>query len=319
MAGFCTNCGARVGDARYCTNCGARRSEDEAPAAHGPVVRDAAAREASGRRAAGQKVAARLMACPACGAVNAASRSHCARCGVDLAAEPPFGAPGSSADGAAIGPAVDRDPHDADALPAAAVSVADDLRLPGVLVLVTIVVSVITLAVALTLLSARGIGPFAGPDAASGLPSETSDIPVADIEASSAVPADPDTTYDAANLVDDDPTTAWNEGVPGDGQGEWVELALEDAGLVTGVLVWNGYQSGDFYAQHNRVRELRLILDDRTFSVELLDRRGPQAINLPEPVPAERIRLEIAEVFPGTVYNDAALSELQVRGLPRQP
>lgn len=212
-----------------------------------------------------------------------------------------------------------RDRPVADGPPVADPLVADDDDgpLPGMLILVTIVVSVAALAVALTMLSARGIGPFAGPSPDSELPSETATIEVAAVAASSSLEPEGATTYDAANLIDGDPTTAWNEGEPGDGEGQWVDLVLERPSIVTGVLLWNGYQSGDFYAQHNRVRRVQLVLgDDRTFAVQLLDRRGPQAINLPEPVTTSRIRLEIAGTFPGSIYNDAALSELEVRGVP---
>lgn len=249
--------------------------------------------------------APRVVACPRCGAVNAGSRIACARCGINLRADPE-----DLLDQA--GPST----H------AGATVVVDDdvMAVPGSLVLLATVVSVVALAIALTLLSARGIGPFAGPGGGAGIPTESATVSIESVSASSQLPAERRTTYVAQNVVDNDPATAWNEGESGDGESEWLQLELERPSVVSGLLVWNGYQSGDFFAKHNRVRRLRVTLngvadtDARVFTVQLLDRRGPQAITLPESVRAETIRLEVVQTFPGTVYNDTALSEIQVRG-----
>lgn len=288
----CSGCGEFVQEGRFCTSCGARLTDSSGAASH----RDGARRT----RAAAAETSGRLVACPRCGAVNAASRVRCARCGTDLTAEPDDEQQRGSAGGDAV--------------------VADDeLPLPGVLVLVTVVTSVAVLAVALTMLSARGVGPFAGPDDNTGGPSESRDVEVIGITASSELAPAGSTTYDATNLIDGDPSSAWNEGEPGDGSGERLELHLAEPTTVTGLLVWNGYQSEDFFVQHNRVRTLRLELADRTFTVQLLDRRGPQAVDLPGPVTAERIGIEVTETYPGDRYNDAALSEIEVLGISAGP
>lgn len=264
----------------------------------------------------------RLVACHRCGAVNAASRRRCARCRADISIDSPeldgeraasddaasLHAPGASAMpvGSGVAGGGDRGGSRDTAEP----------PLPGVLVLATVIASIAVLAVAFTMLSARGVGPFGGPGAEPTDPTQAAGVEIADITASSALPPAGSTTYDAANLIDDDPTTAWNEGESGDGAGERLELTLAGPTDVTGLLVWNGYQAGDDFAQHNRVRMLRLDIGDRIFRVRLLDRRGPQAIDLPAPVTAERIGLEIVATFPGNRYNDAALSELEVLGVP---
>ena len=238
-----------------------------------------------------------LVACPSCGAANAASRGRCARCRADLRTG-------------------EDDPR---AVPDVGADDADEVReppLPGLLVMGAVIVSIAVMAVALTLLSARGVGPFAGPAPPDPLASEPSRIEVVDVSASSELPAEGSTTYAASNLVDGDPATAWNEGEPGDGVTETIQLELEGPSRVTGLLVWNGYQDGDAFVEHPRVSELRLSLGERTFAVTLLDRRGPQAIDLPEPIAAEGITLEVVSVVPGDRYNDTSLSEIAVRGVP---
>lgn len=320
MKTTCPRCGAEVGTGRFCTACGAalRPGSETGGAGLGartsgtgaePAQSRAPAPEGAGERGS-DPAAARVVACPRCGAVNAASRRRCGRCHADLTADP--------SDAAAASTARDRAPASGGTGSPSRASVADDEDppLPGVVVLAAAVAAVAVLAVGLTLLSARGVGPFAGPSAAAGGPTETVEVAMADVSASSALPAEGARSYGSDNLVDDDPTTAWNEGEPGDGTGERIDLVLSEPTRVTELLVWNGYQAEDFFPQHNRVRSLRLELGDRRFTVQLLDRSGPQAIELPEPVTTDLVRLTIASVYPGDRYNDAALSEIEVRGTP---
>lgn len=330
----CPRCGRRVGAAPFCTHCGQAllgREEAQGTAGTGGPGASATAGASGTAGGAGEAhrgaadlepparqggtgvdvppVAPQVVACVRCGGVNAVSRERCGRCGTPLSTAAT--APAEPADDEAGAP------HAAAA--SAEAQTAEPPAMPGMIVILTVVLLAVTAAVALTLLSARGYGPFAGPDAPEPAVAGASAVEVAGVIVSSMLEAEGATTYGADNLVDGDPATAWNEAEPGDGVGEWVDVTLAEPTVVTSVVVWNGYQDGDFFARHNRVRRLQLTLGERTFAVRLLDRRGPQAITLPEPVAAERIRLRVAGTFPGTVYNDTALSELAVRGVPQDP
>ena len=278
----CPRCAApQDGSPNFCTACGYDlRPSPERPAARPlppPVVR--------------------LVACPACGASNAGSRRHCGRCRSALHEAP---ATATRAEPEAAG---GREPKQRDSSP--------------ILLVVTLVAALAIVGVLLSLLGAQGVGFLAGPpeeptEAAAGSPV----LLAARATASSTLQGSGTTSYDPANLVDGDPETAWNEGSRGDGVGEWVELTLAAPADVTRVLLWNGYQKGEQFPQNGRVRQLRIDAGERTFEVELLDVEGPQAVNLPQPVRAQRVRLTIDDVYVGDRYPDVALSEIEVYGVP---
>ncbi|HUH07441.1 MAG TPA: discoidin domain-containing protein [Egibacteraceae bacterium] len=291
QTGACPRCDVPVAaDDRYCTGCGyALRSPVPAPAI-APARPRAPAPE--------------VITCGECGAVNAASRLECARCRTDfetgeavpeVAASPPTG--DEQADAAAP---IEREPD----------------RAFRWLALVTAVVAIAVVAVIVMLLSAQGIGLQLGSPEESPQPGEPVALEIADVAASSALPASGTSSYGAANLIDGDPQTAWNEGAEGPGEGEWVEFLLLAPHQITRVLVWNGHQTDALFLGNGRIKTLRIDAGDRMFEVELFDQRGPQAVDLGEPVAAERIRLTIEETYPGERYADAALSEVELFGLP---
>lgn len=248
------------------------------------------------------------MHCPVCDGANAASRYFCGRCGATLrpgARLPDQPLPSPALTGYAAGA-----PAATPAAPA-----ARDSGVPATLLVVTVLASLAIVGVLLTILSARGVGLFAGP-VPSTTPGEPVPVEAVSAQASSEVPPSGEVTYGPANLLDGDATTAWKEGVAGDGEGEWVELRFAAAVAVTRLLVWNGYQRPGHFRDNNRVASARLEVGDRVFTADLLDVDGPQAIDLPEPVPADRVRLAIAAVHPGMRYEDTAISRLEVHVRP---
>jgi hypothetical protein len=171
--------------------------------------------------------------------------------------------------------------------------------------------------VLLTILSARGIGLFAGPAEPEG-PPEPTILEVSGVRASSELPPSGDVTYEAGNVLDGDTESAWSEGASGDGIGEWIELELAEQGETTRLVIWNGYQKGTQFEDNARVARIRIELGDRRFDADLLDIRGPQAVDLPEPVRTDRVRLTIMDVHAGRRYADVAVSGIEVRGPPAE-
>lgn len=306
MAG-CPRCAAEVGEAdRFCTACGYELGF----AASGGQQPDGGAAPAAVAPAAPDSGAVGLVACPACGATNAASRSRCGRCRRDLTS--PAGGPGPAptpSTGAA-------DADDAERL--GPVAEPADRDIPALLVIATLLAGLAFAGVAFTILSARGVGPFAGPPE----PPEADDyrvVPVQRAIASSTLPSAGTLTYGASNLLDPDPQTAWSEGAAGDGIDEWVELRLEGTHEIARLLIWNGHQGEGEFRDNSRVARVELAVGDRVFSADLLDVLGPQAIDLPEPVQADRVRITILEVHAGRRYRDTALSRIEVYALPDEP
>jgi hypothetical protein len=131
--------------------------------------------------------------------------------------------------------------------------------------------------------------------------------------ASSILEASNTRDYRPTNLLDGDLTTAWNEGVPGPGVGEWVRLEFARPLVLDRLEIANGYQQDTdrFYA-NGRVKSLELEYSNGASQlVELLDSLGYQKI---EPVVGETewVKLTIRSVYPGRAWDDTALSEVRV-------
>ena len=271
----CPSCGAPDAGASFCSVCGNDNRNEP-----GHVT----------TRTEPEAPAPRLVACPSCGAPNAASREVCGRCRSDLHGEP------GSAPSNGSGPPTAR----ADETPADGPS--------GVLVLATVVAALAGIAVLVAILSARGFGPLAA---------ETADVlgdaeiaEISEIQASSQRRPSEDLNYEAIHVLDGDPSTAW---VAEDGGEPWIAFELAETAQVSGLILWNGNQADDAFARHDRVAELRIETDDRSFAVDLLDARGPLAVDLPEPVETAQVRLVVEEVFRGDEVAGPALSRVLVR------
>jgi hypothetical protein len=178
-------------------------------------------------------------------------------------------------------------------------------------VVATTIAIVAGVAVMIAILSAQGIGPFA-PDVADVL-SDAETAEVVGVRASSERQSETEFGYGAENVVDGDTETAW---VAGQEAPAWIELELADVTEVRGIVVWNGYQATDRFARHDRVSSLTIETDDASFTVDLLDARGPLAVDLPESVPASRVRLIAEEVFSGDEVAGPSLSIVEIRAVP---
>ncbi len=188
--------------------------------------------------------------------------------------------------------------------------------MPRALLLATALSGIALLTALFFLVSARGFGPFANAIAEpSPAPGAARSVPIISARASSALP--PRSATGPERAVDGDTATAWNEAAPGDGTGEWLELELGAPVPVARLLIWNGWQRDDaIYADNNRVQMLRIRAGGRAYTVRLLDRQGPLAVNLPEPVRTRRVRLQVRSVYEGERYDDATISEVQIEAVP---
>lgn len=145
--------------------------------------------------------------------------------------------------------------------------------------------------------------------------------------ASSTLPPQNGTRYDARNLCDGSLSTAWVEGAPGDGIGEWFELRLrvaegphEDA-AIQGMTVFNGYRkSRALWRENGRIRRLRLDVNGKPYgTITLADAYEHQKVDLGRiPLPPHDevtvLRFTIQAVYPGTKGHDTALSEIAFHG-----
>jgi hypothetical protein len=131
--------------------------------------------------------------------------------------------------------------------------------------------------------------------------------------ASSSLPPER-TSYGPENVVDDSPFTAWVEGRPDDGIGEWIELRSPcgpPEGTTARLVVFDGYQkSPALFEDNGRVKGLAVALAGADHgSLALADVMGPQEFPIPVSW-GQTVRLTITEVYPGRKWRDTALSEL---------
>lgn len=105
----------------------------------------------------------------------------------------------------------------------------------------------------------------------------------------------------------------WVEGVDGSGVGEWLEIIYEKP--KNNIVILNGYvdlKKLNLYKDNNRVKKFRVSSLDSgepfDFEIELEDKVKFQYFKLPRN--AEKIRLEILEVYKGRKWDDTCVTGL---------
>lgn len=230
----------------------------------------------------------RLVECEDCGAGNAASRPLCARCGAPLHEEIPGGdalPEQRTGDESPMGSSARRD-------------------VPTVLLSLVILAGLVTAGVLLSLVGSR-VGTPEQPVVPTGV----------SLQAASASTALDD--HPASLAIDGDPATAWTEAARGPGTDEWLEVTMATEVSVRRILIWDGDQRDEEHFRENgRAAVVRIEVADRQFRVRLQDIKGPQAVDLPEPVVADRVRVVVEDAIPGERYTDLAISEIVVEASP---
>lgn len=131
---------------------------------------------------------------------------------------------------------------------------------------------------------------------------------------SSVLPPQLGNYYGVENLFNTSDGTAWVEGRPGAGIGEWVTVEFDGLRLVKSITVRNGYQKNtDIFQKNGRVRQVKLQFSQgQSVTLPLKDRSGSEVLALNEPVKAYWLKFTIDDVYPGSRYADTAISKLIV-------
>lgn len=117
--------------------------------------------------------------------------------------------------------------------------------------------------------------------------------------------------YGPGNLFDGNLSTAWVEGVSGNGAGQKLLIAFDRPRLLSGFDLVNGYaKNRDIYAKNARVRSAVLRLSDGSSQrLNLPDTMRSNRFSFGSPLEVTWMELEIDSVFPGSKYADTAVSE----------
>ena len=115
--------------------------------------------------------------------------------------------------------------------------------------------------------------------------------------------------YSLKNLRDRRLETPWVEGVPGDGIGEGFTLTFNGGSVDPTLLLMNGYISFDkpyLYEQNNRIKKIKVkgLTSGKEKILDVIDTPHPQTVDISFITEMEDIRIEIAEVYKGTKYDD---------------
>ncbi|MGB4269481.1 MAG: hypothetical protein WBK20_09895 [Spirochaetota bacterium] len=137
-------------------------------------------------------------------------------------------------------------------------------------------------------------------------------------EASSHLPPYKDIKYEPYYAADNKITTAWCEGVKGDGIGEWIKFDLDmwdphdRIFNIYRVLIVNGVAaSKELYYANNRVKKLQLEFSEgQKKIIELRDGVLDYQIFVVH-TKAEWVRMRILEVYKGKKYDDTCISEVE--------
>ena len=118
--------------------------------------------------------------------------------------------------------------------------------------------------------------------------------------------------YSLKNLRDRRLETPWVEGVPGDGIGEGFTLTFNGGSVDPTLLLMNGYISFDkpyLYEQNNRIKKIKVkgLTSGKEKILDVIDTPHPQTVDISFITEMEDIRVEIAEVYKGTKYDDTCL------------
>ncbi|MEK5322170.1 discoidin domain-containing protein [Paenibacillus sp. FSL L8-0644] len=135
-------------------------------------------------------------------------------------------------------------------------------------------------------------------------------IPAQKIVASSTLPDQAGNSYAARNIMDGDASTAWCEGVKGDGIGEWIKIDFGSMQELKGFELINGLaKSSKAFQANNRVKRMKLefsngqtmMIDNDFISNEFLD----------NPIHTSFVKIMIEAVERGSKYNDTCMSEIR--------
>ena len=123
--------------------------------------------------------------------------------------------------------------------------------------------------------------------------------------------------YKVENVIDDNPSTAWIEGVSDDGIGQFIQFSSNNKFRVDKIDIINGFSKNQkTYMKNNRVKKVIIEFSDKSQQVyELEDNNMEyQTIDIGG-INTNSVKVIIQEVYTnGRVYKDTCISEISVYG-----
>ena len=96
------------------------------------------------------------------------------------------------------------------------------------------------------------------------------------------------------------------------GEGGIIKAYFKESINVSYKIIYNGNQSCDEeFERNNRLKLIRVSVENQTVEVELEDTMEPQIIKLCGAEESNSVSLEICSVYEGTEYNDTCIAEIE--------
>ncbi|MFH0853671.1 MAG: hypothetical protein V1853_04685 [bacterium] len=119
--------------------------------------------------------------------------------------------------------------------------------------------------------------------------------------------------YSPSQVIDQDFSTSWVEGVEGDGINEWIKMQFTGAGQINTLGIVPGFaKNTTLYQENNRLKTVELEFSDgSTITSELTDEYGMHFIEFPTKN-TSYIKMTVKEIYSGTKYADSPVAELDI-------
>ncbi|HEY0384491.1 MAG TPA: discoidin domain-containing protein, partial [Pyrinomonadaceae bacterium] len=130
--------------------------------------------------------------------------------------------------------------------------------------------------------------------------------------ASSTRAPEKENTYVASNVLDGSLLTAWTEGAPGPGVGEWIRCDFDREATLRRILITPGYfKSPALWSQNNRLAVATFSFSDGTSRrFTFPDRMEEQRLDVGK-VKTRWVRMVIQDIYPGSADSeDTPISQL---------
>ena len=145
------------------------------------------------------------------------------------------------------------------------------------------------------------------------------------VGASSSLKSSIGISYEPENIQDFNTDTCWSEGVPGNGIGEYLVLEIPAGTLLTGGVIYDGYQkSVDTFQRNPAPAALRISTggDERFLDLKEVvntyygSEGGGYDFKFDQPLCSDGyVMIEIEDVRGGYAYEDTSISELYFTGV----
>jgi len=134
------------------------------------------------------------------------------------------------------------------------------------------------------------------------------------VKASSTLPADGDITYVPENVRERWEKTAWSEGAPGPGTGEWLEITPVEPKPLLGIRIKPGYHKEGLFKANARPKKIRFQLNgEHRFDADIPDQEDEITIPVVAYAkPVKKLRMTFTEVYPGDRFEDLCISSVRL-------